>query len=132
MILQKTVLLSVVSLTLLNAMDTPPMMPPMVPPVHKSKKEISKKEVSTIDSCKMIPPMILHLPPPMESSLIKCKNEENIPSKKLLEKQLSTLLKRKVKVLKVEIVKKFNQLYKVTYNGGVILTNKNANAFIRQ
>ena len=127
MILQKTVLLSVVSLTLLNAMDTPPMMPPMVPPIHKSKKE-----VSTIDSCKMIPPMILHLPPPMESSLIKCKNEENIPSKKLLEKQLSTLLKKKIKVLKVEIVKKFNQLYKVTYTGGVILTNKNANAFIRQ
>ena len=123
MIFKKVSSLCVVSLTLLNAMDTPPMMPPMVPVV---------KSTTVIDSCKMIPPMILRLPPPMESSLIKCKNESNIPSKVLLEKRLTTLLKKKVKVQKVEIVKKFNQLYKVTYNGGVILTNKNANAFIRQ
>ena len=131
--LKKTILLSVVSLTLLNATNTP-MMPPMVPALKFNKKTSSNKVVKStaIDSCKMIPPMVLHLPPPMEMSLVKCKNESNIPSKELLEKRLTTLLKKKVKVQKVEIVKKFNQLYKVTYNGGVILTNKNVNAFIRQ
>jgi len=132
--MKKTILLSVVSLTLLNAMDNKPMFPPMVPslPIHKAVPHAKKAKAIVADSCNMIPPMILHLPPPMEIALIKCKNESNMPSKALVEKRLSTLLKKKVKVLKIEIVKKFNQLYKVTYNGGVILTNKNADAFIRQ
>jgi len=131
--MKKTILLSVVSLTLLNAMDKP-MFPPMVPslPTHKASPHAKKAKAIVADSCNMIPPMILHLPPPMELALIKCKNESNMPTKALVEKRLSGLLKKKVKVIKIEIVKKFNQLYKVIYNGGVILTNKNADAFIRQ
>ena len=68
----------------------------------------------------------------MEAELTNCKNELFLPAKDLVEKNLSAALKKKVVVEKIEIVAKFNQLYKITYNGGVILTNKTVDAFIKQ
>jgi len=131
MILKKLTPLSISLATMLNALDMPPMMPPMVPniDVAKHNKSIENKKP---DSCAMIPPMVLFLPPPMEIELVKCKNQMGLPKKEFAQKQLSKLLKKDIKISKIEIVKKFNQLYKITYNGGTILTNKSVNAFIKQ
>jgi hypothetical protein len=69
----------------------------------------------------------------MQDELSKCKNELNKPKKEFVEKQLTKLFKKKVSVNKIEIVKKFNQLYKVTYNDAdVILVNKTVDGFIEQ
>ena len=113
--------------TLLVGSQMPPM-PPMIPSIDtkKSVKSTMPK------SCELIPPMVIFLPPPMEAELVKCKNNLHKPKKEFVEQQLSKLLRKNIKDKKIEIVKKFNQLYKVTYNGGVILVNKNVDAFIRQ
>ena len=124
---KKIIATTVVATSLLNALDMPPM-PPMMPTKHIEKKATN----TTPKSCELIPPMVIFLPPPMEKELIKCKNEMNKPKKDFVQKQLSKLFKKKVIVNKIEIVKKFNQLYKITYNGGVILTNQNVDGFIKQ
>lgn len=116
--------------TLVNAMDAS-MMPPMVPSIS-SQPSVSAKKESSLGSCEMIPPMIINLPPPLEDAVIACKNERGMPQKAFVEKQLSKLFKKKIEVKSIEIVKKFNQLYKVTYKGGVILCNKSVDAFVRQ
>ena len=109
---------------LLNAGDKLPM-PPSMP-------SIDKKSVLP-DSCNMVPPMILFLPPPLEKNLIKCKNDIKIPKKKFVQKQLSKLLKKKIVVNTITVVPKFNQLYKVVYNKNkTILVNQYVDAFIRQ
>jgi len=120
--------------TLTYALDMPPM-PPMIPDVQKDIKTTQTKETkkSTMpSSCELIPPMVIFLPPPMEKELSNCKNQLHKPKKELVEKNLSKLLNKKIKVEKIEIVKKFNQLYKVTYNGGTILVNSSVDAFIQQ
>lgn len=127
MILKKLTPLSLSLAAMLNALDMPPMMPPMVPNIDVVEDKQQKP-----DSCAMIPPMVLFLPPPMEIELVNCKNKMGLPKKEFAEKQLSKLLKKDIKIDKIEIVKKFNQLYKITYNGGTILTNKSVNAFIKQ
>ena len=131
----KILLSTIVFTTLLNAMDMPPM-PPMMPstPTKQDKQKDTKStQKSTMPtSCELIPPMVIFLPPPMEKELTNCKNNMNKPKKDFVEKQLLKLLKKKTKVTKIEIVEKFNQLYKITYDGGVILTNKTVDAFIKQ
>ena len=128
----KILLTTVAFTTLLNALDMPPM-PPMMPNMVK-EKSIKKdtKKTAMPSSCELIPPMVIFLPPPMEKELVNCKNNMNKPKKEFAQKQLSKLFKKKIEVKKIEIVKKFNQLYKITYDGGVILTNKTVDAFIKQ
>ena len=122
--------------TLLSAMDMPPM-PPMIPTMNTKKETVNKKQPkqkkqSMPKSCELIPPMVIFLPPPMEMELTKCKNALGKPSKELVQKQLTKLFKKKIIVKKIEIVEKFNQLYKVTYDGGTILVNKTVDGFIQQ
>ncbi|MBC8238351.1 MAG: hypothetical protein H8E76_09020 [Helicobacteraceae bacterium] len=132
MIINNMLLLSIISATFMHATEMPPM-PPM-PPIFETAKttSVASQQATTPSSCQLIPPMVIHLPPPMEKELINCKNELFLPNKALAEKNLSNLLKKQIAVEKIEIVPKFNQLYKVTYNGGVILTNKSVDAFIKQ
>lgn len=119
-----------------NAIEMPPMPPILtVEDTNKTKKsQINKNETkrSTPSSCDLVPPMVIFLPPPMEKEVVNCKNELFIPKKEIAQKQLEKLLKKKVKIVKIEIVPKFNQLYKITYDGGEILTNKTVDAFIKQ
>ena len=134
MLLYKVILLSVASTVFVHAAEAPPMppMPPMFStPAKTATKTVAKKQ-QTPDSCQLIPPMVIHLPPPMEKELVNCKNSLFLPKKELAEKNLSKILKKKITVQKIEIVPKFNQLYKITYDGGVILTNKSVDAFIKQ
>ncbi|MBT3281316.1 MAG: hypothetical protein HOF69_01580 [Campylobacteraceae bacterium] len=118
--------------TFMSAVDTIPM-PPMIPSLDTKSNNISNKKSTIPKSCELIPPMVIFLPPPMQDELSKCKNELNKPKKEFVEKQLTKLFKKKVSVNKIEIVKKFNQLYKVTYNDAdVILVNKTVDGFIEQ
>ena len=126
---------SLVTATLLNAMDSS-MMPPMVPTLGATQKTTTTVKVATKNevpsSCELVPPMIINLPPPLEDAVTKCKNERGIPKKEYVEQQLSKLMKKKIEVKSISIVPKFNQLYKVTYKGGTILCNKSVDAFIKQ
>jgi hypothetical protein len=118
------------------ALEMPPM-PPMISmkDTNKTVKTETKKGTTkrtTPESCDLIPPMVIFLPPPMEKDVTTCKNELFMPKKDFAAKQLEKLFKKKVKIISIEIVPKFNQLYKITYDGGVILTNKSVDAFIQQ
>jgi len=127
----------IITLLLLSTFGYTIEMPPMPPMVAMDKQNYSKNHKqtkrSTPKSCDMVPPMVVFLPPPMQVEVDKCNNQLHIPKKELVEKNLSKALKKKISVKKIEIVEKFNQLYKITYNdGSVILTNKTVDAFIKQ
>ena len=130
---KKILKLSTLLTVVLYGVDMPPM-PPMIPTLekqHTNNKTI--KKTTKPKSCELIPPMVIFLPPPMEKELVKCKNEMFKPKKELVQKQLQKLLKKKITINKIEIVKKFNQLYKITYNNNkTILTNKTVDGFIKQ
>lgn len=126
----KSLLLLSIFTIFVNAVDTIPM-PPMIPALD-SKQNTNNTKSTMPKSCELIPPMVIFLPPPMQVELSKCKNELYKPKKEFVEKQLSKLFNKKIQVSKVEIVKKFDQLYKITYNGGVILVNKSVDGFIEQ
>jgi len=129
----KSLLISLATVSALQAMD-PSLMPPMVPSLGTANNA-TKPKVNTktqMSSCDIIPPMIINLPPPLEDAVTKCKNERGMPKKAFVEQQLSKLLKKKIVVKSIEIVPKFNQLYKITYKGGTILCNKSVDAFIKQ
>jgi len=131
MILKKLTPLALSLTTMLNALDMPPM-PPMMGSIGTTDSNKSK-ETKKYDPCAVIPPMVLFLPPPMEAELSACKNKMGLPKKEFAQKQLSKLLKKKIIVTKIEIVEKFSELYKITYNDNeTILTNKSVNAFIKQ
>lgn len=130
--MKKTILSSLIIFSTLNALEMPPMPPNISLDTSKKSNSIKKEDKKLPKSCELIPPMVIMLPPPMEKQLNQCKNELFKPKKEFVEKQLKKLLKKDIKVKTIESVEKFVQLYKVTYNGGVILTNKEVNAFIKQ
>lgn len=105
-------------------------MPPSMPVIPVDKdivkndvKKSAKKEQSN-DACKIIPPMLVHLPPMLEKDLDKCKNSLYMPSIRVAEKRLQDMLKRKVKVRKVSALKGFSMLYKIESNTGDFYCNR--------
>ena len=131
--LRKIFMLNLLSATLLSAMDAS-LMPPMVPTLGSANNATAPavQAKPTLGSCDIIPPMIINLPPPLEDAVAKCKNERDMPKKEFVQEQLSKLFGKKTEVKTIESVEKFNQLYRVTYDGGVILCNKSVDAFIKQ
>lgn len=101
-----------------------PNLPP-VPGMPAKKSLVKKKEQN--DSCKVIPPMLVYLPPMLEKDLYKCKNSIHMPTVNTAEKGLKSLLKRDVKVLKISIVKGFNMLYKIESDMGSFYCNRYVN-----
>jgi len=105
-------------------------MPPGIPsiPVKKDivKKDVKKsaKKEKSNDACKIIPPMLVHLPPMLENDLDKCKNSLHLPSVSVAEKKLRDMLKKDVKVSKVSAVKGFSMLYKIESNVGDFYCNR--------
>ena len=102
-------------------------MPPMPPAMNlgSSKKAVVKKSIKSNPmpkECKVIPPMIIFLPPPLENSLIKCKNELFKPK---LDYAKKVFAKKHLKVKSVSIVESFNELYKIKTNKGDFYCNKN-------
>jgi len=105
-------------------------MPPSMPSIMVKKdvtkngvKKSAKKEKSN-DACKIIPPMLVHLPPMLENDLDKCKNSLHMPSVSTAEKRLRSMLKRDLKVSKVSAVKGFSMLYKIESNVGEFYCNR--------
>lgn len=100
-------------------------MPPMPPAMNLEKKHTNKKnnvKKSMPKECEMIPPMLIFLPPPLEESLRKCKNELFKPT---IIKAKKVFSKKKLKVISVNIVSGFNELYKIETNKGNFYCNKN-------
>lgn len=100
-------------------------MPPSISSLSaKSDLKKSVKKDQSNDACKIIPPMLVHLPPMLENDLGKCKNSLHMPSISVAEKRLQDMLKKKVKVRKVSIVKGFSMLYKVESDVGDFYCNR--------
>ena len=72
-----------------------------------------KNKLDSIAECAVLPPMVIFLPPPMEKSLVSCRNEFYKPSIEDATKKLSKLYKKTVTVSKIEIVDDFREVYKV-------------------
>lgn len=104
-------------------------MPPAMPSialkkdVAKDVKKSTKKEKSN-NACKIIPPMLVHLPPMLEKDLDKCKNSLYMPDTSVAEKRLRDILKKDVKVSKVSTVKGFSMLYKIESDSGDFYCNR--------
>jgi len=105
--------------------------PPVPPVLGMQKQKISKKKIPK--ECKLLPPMIVFLPPPMEKELNECKNKLFKPEKDFAQKRLSKILKRKIIIKSITILKKFSRLYRIRYNNDkIVLCNDNISACIEQ
>jgi hypothetical protein len=109
--------------TFLIASEMPPMPPIMMgkdvvkKDVKKEKNNTQKKVSSLPKECEALPPMVVFLPPPMESDLIKCKNEIHKPSKEKTIKSLKILFNNKnLKVNSINNLDGFKELYKININ----------------
>jgi hypothetical protein len=118
----KILIISVFILSKLLSVDMPPM-PPMMPStkaktkIKQNKPSAFQTKLEEIEGCSSLPPMIIFLPPPMEKSLIQCRNNYYKPTKKDASKKLSKLFHKKIKVTKIKIMSKFREVYKIYIRG---------------
>jgi len=105
--------------------------PPIPPVLSMQKQKISKKKIPK--ECKLLPPMIVFLPPPVEKELNECKNKLFKPEKDFAQKRLSKIFKKKIIVKAITILKKFSRLYRIRYNNNkIVLCNDKISACIEQ
>jgi len=124
--------LACTAIVLASEIPMPPSMPSINMTKHQSKnKELKNKTDNKQAACEIIPPMLTHLPPMLEDDLDKCKNELNLPSKKIAEKQLKKMLKKDIKVKKISALNGFSMLYKIESNKGVFYCNRYINSCLR-
>jgi hypothetical protein len=123
-----TVLLSLSATSLLASKAVMPPMPPSFPTGDEVR--------GTPKSCKTLPMMIVHLPPPMQVEFDVCKNDLHMP---FLSKTAQTLVKKfgklgKVQLTNISVVEGFHRFYKVdfTLNGvsKTIYTNEKLTHFL--
>jgi len=102
-------------------------MPPM-PPAMNIEKQNTKPQKNTKNDmpkeCKIIPPMLIFMPPPLEEDLIKCKNKLFLPNKDVAQNKLSKKYKN-IKIEAISIVEGFNEVYEIKTNKGTFYCNKN-------
>ena len=99
-------------------------MPPMPPAMNlgNKKADVQKNAKSVLPKeCRIIPPMIIFLPPPLENSLVKCKNRLFKPKLNYAKKIFA---KKHIKVKSVNTVEGFNELYKIKTDKGNFYCNK--------
>ena len=105
-------------------------MPPM-PPMGLQKSTKYKLP----NSCKVIPPMLRHLPPPMELDFETCRSELHKPSDLKIDKFLKKNISKKAVLKSVIVLSDFNELYKVTYSiekeDKILFCNKKATKCVR-
>ena len=107
--------------------DMPPMPPMLMNDVANTatdKRTMEKKptkekspfqnKLSSIPACGALPPMIIFLPPPMEKSLVSCRNEYYKPSMKDASGKISKYYKKTLRVTKIKIVDGFREVYKIS------------------
>jgi hypothetical protein len=120
-------LILVSMLSTLSAVEMPPMPPSAI--------TIKAEKSSIPDSCRVIPPMLRQLPPPMEIDFEKCRNDINLPENGKILKLLKKSISRDVSVKSIEVAEDFNMLYKVSYqsgkSSGVVYCNKKATKCIK-
>lgn len=104
---------------------TPPPFPALnLTSKHKEGKEKKDNTKQDRDSCKIIPPMLMHLPPMLEDDLDRCKSSLYVPSAKSSKKSLSKMLKRSVEIKSIEAIEGFSMLYKIESNAGIFVCNR--------
>jgi hypothetical protein len=102
-------LLVAVSTASLLAANSMPPMPPSFPTGKKEEKRPFPK------SCKSIPMMIIHLPPPMELEFNECKNELHMPTDGKSEAVLKAHFGKGAKFKSISVSEDFHRLYKIDF-----------------
>lgn len=113
------VLIAIISLNATNVM-MPPSIPDIKLPTHTKHK--TKKP---IDKCKLIPPMLINIPPMLEDDLDSCKNKLYLPNKKTATQKLHKLLKTKIIIKNIKSTEGFSMLYQIITNKGTFYCNRN-------
>lgn len=109
----KTIILGL-SFASIFASQMPPMppMPPMMGmDINTTKQPVQKQEV--VNSCELLPPMVVFIPPPMEDMLNECKNSLKMPKEELVKEKLLKGQYKDAKVEKISVAEGFVQLYAI-------------------
>ena len=101
----KTCFVFMMTYCMTNATEMPPVPPGFMPN--------NDKEKGMPESCKPIPPMLIHFPPPMLESLYQCHNDFFMPKKEMLEEKLKVLLKSDVTISSILTLEGFKRVYEV-------------------
>jgi len=114
----KKFILSVSSIFLVSSLfaqdNGMPPMPPVFDEVKKNKSQenFTRKFVMP-KSCKVLPQMIVFLPPPMEEDYNRCKNDLGYPYPEFADHQLKKMIKNPFVIKDVSILSDFKEVYKI-------------------
>ncbi len=108
--MKKFILISIFCSLLFSAQGLP--MPPSIPMLQTKTAKVKKQHKTTLPkSCQILPPMIFRYGDGVEKLVNRCKSDLHKPSKKLAEKKLENIIKRKVKVTEVQNIDGIARLY---------------------
>jgi hypothetical protein len=107
----KKIYLAILPISLLAA-NMPPM-PPMIPNIDMKPTPTASVKNATPQSCELLPPMVVFIPPPMEKMLNDCKNQLHLPKNEQVEKNILQGEYKKLKIKSISITEDFAQLYKI-------------------
>jgi hypothetical protein len=121
----KIILILFFNLLLANSLfaDVDREMPPM-PPAEKPKEKPMQKFVLP-HSCRVLPQMIVFLPPPMEADYHRCRNDLGFPNINYAQYRLKKLIKDDFTIKNISIIKDFNQLYEIE----ILVKNQNISLY---
>jgi hypothetical protein len=118
----------IVSLSATSLFAGQSMMPPMPPSFPKAENRGTPK------SCKTIPMMLVHLPPPMQVEFDTCKNDMFLPFNSKTAQVLVKKFGKEAKLINVSVAEGFHRLYKVDFALGkemkTIYTNETLTKFL--
>lgn len=107
----KKIYLAILPISLLAA-NMPPM-PPMIPNIDMKPTPSKSVKKTTPQSCELLPPMVVFIPPPMENMLNDCKNQLHLPKNEQVEKSILKGVYKNSKIKSISITEDFAQLYKI-------------------
>jgi hypothetical protein len=119
--------LAISTASLLAGVSAMPPMPPSFPKAEEKKRPFPK-------SCKSIPMMIVHLPPPMELEFNSCKNDLHMPTDSAVARAVIGWFGPKAVFKSISVAEDFFRLYQVDFtigeNSMTIYTNEKLSKFL--
>jgi len=114
----KKLILSVLFFSLLSHIfaqgnGMPPMPPAFDEVQKKEKQENFTRKFVMPQSCKVLPQMIVFLPPPMEADYNRCKNDLGYPYSDFATFQLKKMVQNPFTIKNISIVPDFKEVYKI-------------------
>jgi hypothetical protein len=104
------------------------MMPPVPPSFPTSETRGTPK------SCKTIPMMLVHLPPPMQIEFDTCKNDMYLPFHSKTAQTLVKKFGKEAKLVNISVAEGFHRLYRIDFKIGkeakVIYANETLTLFL--